>query len=169
MDILTLTPQMITHAKAIRSLAQSITDEQAHWKPNPESWSILEVLCHLYDEECLDFRVRLDIILHRPEEPWPRIDPKGWVASHQYNQRDLAEIVTSFVAERQKSLAWLKELASPDWQASCTTPWGSITAGDMFSAWVAHDLLHLRQLIELHYAYIAQAVQPHELVYAGEW
>jgi hypothetical protein len=169
MNILSLTTQMQTHAEAVRSLAQGISDEQALWKPDAESWSILEVFCHLYDEECLDFRVRLDIILHRPDEPWPRIDPKGWVASHQYSQQNLQQTATNFLAERQKSLTWLTGLVSPDWQASCKTPWGSMTAGDMFSAWIAHDLLHLRQLVELHYAYLAQAVQPHTVMYAGEW
>ena len=169
MNILTYTSQLQTHADAIRSLAQNISDEQAHWKPDPESWSVLEVLCHLYDEECFDFRVRLDIILHHPEEPWPPIDPKGWVASHQYSQRHLAQTVVNFLAERQKSLAWLQELESPDWQSSCKTPWGSMTAGDMFAAWVAHDLLHLRELVVLHYAYIARTVERHTVIYAGEW
>jgi hypothetical protein len=169
MNTTALISQIQTHAEAICRLAQGLPDEHAHWKPVPESWSILEVLCHLYDEECLDFRVRLDIILHHPEEPWPSIDPKGWVASHQYSQCDLAQTVANFLAERQKSLAWLKGLESPDWQASYKTPWGSMTAGDMFAAWVAHDLLHLRQLVELHYAYTAQAVHPHAIMYAGEW
>ena len=168
-DFSTLTSQMQTHAEAIRHMAQSISDEQAHWKPAPDSWSILEVLCHLYDEECLDFRVRLDIILHHPDDAWPPIDPKGWVASHQYGQHDLVQTVADFLTERQKSLAWLAGLASPDWQASSRTPWGSMTAGDMFAAWVEHDLLHLRQLVELHYLYTAQAVQPYTVMYAGEW
>ncbi len=89
--------------------------------------------------------------------------------SHQYAQRDLAQTVSAYIGERQKSLVWLKGLSSPDWQAFCKTPWGSMTAGDMFTSWVAHDVLHLRQLVELHYAYTAQAVQPYRLVYAGEW
>lgn len=169
MNIDTFITLMQFHAEAIRSLATGISDEQAHWKPDPDSWSILEVLCHLYDEERQDFRLRLDIILHRPGEGWPPIDPKGWVTSRQYNQQNLSKTVTNFMAEREQSLVWLKSLASPDWQAPYQTPWGTMTAGDMFSAWVAHDVLHLRQLVELHYAYIAQAVQPHKLAYAGEW
>lgn len=168
-NLITFSTLMQSHAEAIRNLAQNITDEQAHWRPNPDSWSILEVLCHLYDEECLDFRVRLDLILHHPGDAWPPIDPKGWVATHHYDQRDQAQTVSSFLVEREKSLTWLKTLESPDWQISCKTPWGSMTAGDMFSAWVAHDLLHLRQLVELHYEYHAQVVKPYAVTYAGEW
>jgi len=169
MNIDDLTTFMQTHSEAIRNLVQGISDEQAHWKPDPDSWSILEVLCHLYDEERMDFRVYLDIILHRPGEVWPAIDPKGWVISHQYHQRDLAQTVNNFLAEREKSLVWLKGLVSPDLQAVYNAPWGSMTAGNMFAAWVAHDLLHLRQLVELHYKYTTQFVQPYSVLYAGGW
>jgi hypothetical protein len=39
----------------------------------------------------------------------------------------------------------------------------------MLMAWVAHDLLHLRQLIELRYAYLQQQAQPYQIAYAGQW
>jgi hypothetical protein len=44
-----------------------------------------------------------------------------------------------------------------------------MTAGDMFGAWVAHDLLHFRQLVELFWAYTTHRLEPHEVGYAGEW
>ncbi len=49
----------------IRALLNDIGQEQAQVKPDAESWSILEVVCHLYDEEQEDFREHLDFILHR--------------------------------------------------------------------------------------------------------
>ena len=75
---------------------------------------------HLVDEEREDFRVRVDYILHHPGLPWPPINPKGWVTERLYNQRDLVQSVDDFLKERRKSLAWLKELDDPDWQASVT-------------------------------------------------
>ena len=161
--------QMAEHAGSLHSLTLGISADQACWKPDPQSWSILEVINHLYDEERADFRVRLDIILHHPAQPWPLINPTGWVSEHLYNQRDLAQSVDDFLQERRKSLAWLRGLETPDWQASVTSPFGKLSAGDMFAAWVAHDLLHLRQLVELHWAYTLQAAQPYQLNYAGEW
>lgn len=161
--------QLSNHAETIRSLTQGISAEQAHWKPEPESWSILEVINHLYDEERQDFRVRVNIILHHPDQAWPPIDPQGWVVEHAYNQRDLAQSVENFLEERQKSIAWLKGLENPDWQTSVKVPFGQFSAGDIFSAWVAHDLLHLRQLVELHWFNLVQAAQPYRVNYAGEW
>jgi DinB superfamily len=169
MDLESFTSQMANHAATIRSLTIGISEEQFRWKPDPHNWSILEVINHLYDEECADFRVRLDIILHHPAQPWPPINPAGWVTERLYNQRDLAQSVDNFQEERRKSLAWLGGLDAPDWQASVTSPFGTLSAGDMFSAWVAHDLLHLRQLVELHWAYMRKAAQPYQINYAGEW
>ncbi len=157
------------NAGAIESLAGGISDEQARWKPDPDSWSLLEVVHHLYDEEKYDFRVRLGIILSQSGESWPPIDPAGWVIERTYNEQDLSEILGGFIYEREKSLRWLNKLESPDWTAVYQAPWGPITAGDMFVSWVAHDMLHLRQLIELHWAYNNKLVTPYKVEYAGAW
>ena len=169
MDLYLFTSQMANHAGTIHSLTLGISNSQARWKPAPESWSILEVINHMYDEEREDFRVRVDYILHHPDRSWPPINPTGWVTERTYNQRDLPQSVQSFLEERRKSLAWLKGLGSPDWQASVTVPFGRFSAGDIFAAWVAHDLLHMRQLVELHWAYLLQNAQPFQVNYAGEW
>lgn len=161
--------ELAAGAEMVSRLVAGIPPGQARFKPNPAAWSILEVICHLYDEEREDFRQRLDIMLHRPTEKWPPIDPAGWVTARKYNERDLAEMLANFVAERQKSLAWLEGLASPNWEAECPTPFGVMPAGDMLAAWVAHDQLHLRQLVELRWARVLQLVAPYEVRYAGEW
>jgi hypothetical protein len=169
MDLKFLTTQMNIHAGAIHSLTLGISDQQARWKPDLEAWSILEVINHLFDEEREDFRLRVDLILHHPGRPWPPINPQGWVTERGYNQRDLTQSVDDFLKERQKSLAWLKGLEDPDWPASVTVSFGNYSAGDIFAAWVAHDMLHLRQLIELHWALMLQAAEPYKVEYAGEW
>ena len=161
--------QMMNNTKTILNLAQGVSADQARWKPDDDSWSILEVINHLYDEEREDFRVRLDIILHHPEQPWPAIDPQGWITERRYNQRNFEESVKDFLTERDKSLFWLQELGSPKWETIYTSPFGQMSAGDMFAAWVGHDLLHIRQLVELHWAYTVRTVKPYRVDYAGEW
>lgn len=156
-------------AQVIRSLVEGVGDEQARWKPTPDAWSILEVVNHLYDEEREDFRARVDHILQRAEQAAPPIDPQGWVTQRQYNQRDLAESLDNFLVERQQSLAWLMTLSSADWGRAYQAPWGALHAGDVLAAWAAHDLLHMRQLVELHYQYGAQNVLPFSVGYAGDW
>jgi hypothetical protein len=161
--------QMADNAQRIHAFVEGISDDQARWKPAPESWSILEVVNHLLDEEREDFRVMLDLALHRPDEPRPRIDPGAWVTERGYNERDLGESLQGFLAAREESLAWLRELSSPDWEMVYEAPFGSIRAGDVFASWVAHDLLHMRQLVELHWAYTTHQLQPYKVDYAGQW
>ena len=169
MDLNHLISQMTHNARRICALAEGVSDRQARWKPALASWSILEVVNHLLDEEREDFRAHLDLALHRPGEPWPRIDPEGWVTQRGYNERDPGESLEGFLAAREESLAWLRGLASPNWEATYEAPFGRITAGDIFASWVAHDLLHMRQLVELHWAYTTLLVAPHKVDYAGSW
>lgn len=161
--------QMADNARGIRALAGGVSEEQARFKPGPDSWSILEVVNHLLDEEREDFRVFLDLVLHRPGEPRPKIAPQAWVTERGYNRRDLGESLQGFAAARETSLAWLRGLSSPDWEATYQAPWGPIRAGDVFAAWVAHDLLHMRQLVEPHWAYPQRRVAPYSTEYAGDW
>lgn len=164
-----LTHQMARQAEAIRVLAGGIPDEQARWKPEPSQWSVLEVVHHLLDEEIYDFRARLDIILHHPDQPWLPIDPQSWVTERAYNQQSPADILARFLEERRRSLAWLNSLPSPNWQVRYEAPFGQISAADMLASWMAHDLLHTRQLVELCYAYTRRLLAPARVDYAGLW
>ncbi len=134
--------RMKRNADTIQYMVRGISYEQAQWKPAPDSWSILEVINHLHDEEREDFRPRLDLILHNPNQPLQKIDPVGWVNERQYNQRGLDASLLKFMDERRESLRWLGTLQSPNWDAVYQMPWGPMTAGDMFASWITHDMLH---------------------------
>ena len=169
MEINDAAHQLRHQGEAILALAADLQDSAAQWKPNAESWSILEVLNHLVDEEILDFRRHLEYILDTPDQPWPQIDPQGWVTEKNYNQRSLEETVINFKSERERSITWLLALNNPDWESAVTRSWGKLTAGDMLASWLAHDLLHLRQLVALFYDLTARESQPYSVQYAGEW
>jgi hypothetical protein len=161
----------LTHqAEAIARLVEGVAADHARWKPAPEAWSILEVINHLYDEEIEDFRLRLQITLRDPNEAWPRIDPVGNVTARSYNTRDLGASLENFLDERTVSLEWLRSLENPDWaKAHRTTSGRMVSAGDLLISWVAHDLLHLRQLVELQYLYQRHVAPPYDVGYAGDW
>jgi hypothetical protein len=72
--------------------------------------------------------------------------------------------------KEQQSLAWLATLTTADWECEPTRRRGvQLRAGDVLAAWAAHDLLHARQLVELHYLHGALSAQPFSVEYAGEW
>jgi hypothetical protein len=173
MDI-PLTNHLIDRLKAnvrvFQSLLANVGDEQARWKPASDKWSLLEVTCHLADEERDDFRHRLDLTLHHPGEPWPPIDPPRWAIERMYNERDLAGSLDDFVRERLRSVAWLTGLDSVNPEASAEHPQlGRMTAGMLFTSWLAHDLIHIRQMTRLHYEYLTRVMSSHSPAYAGDW
>ena len=170
MNHVALIKRLELNSGAFWSLLGGVGSRQARWKPAPDQWSALEVVCHLGDEEREDFRQRLRSTLADPSEPWPAIDPGGWVSERRYLERDLAAAVEDFLEERKQSVAWLNDLSSPAWENRYAHPLlGEITAGDLLASWVAHDFLHLRQLSRLHYLYAAALAEPHSAAYAGDW
>ncbi|MBK8027500.1 MAG: DinB family protein [Chloroflexi bacterium] len=168
-DLAACIDQFSQQTQTLRSLASGISLEQARWKPDPESWSILEVVNHLADEEREDFRTRFKHILDQVEGMPPNIDPQGWITGRGYNQRDPDESLARFLAAREESLAWLRTLDNPTLDVRIETPFGGLSAGDMLMAWLAHDLLHQRQLVELRYLYLREQANPYHLGYAGDW
>ena len=165
----TLYQDLAHGAEIIRTLVLGVTQAEAQVKPTPESWSILEVICHLGDEERDDFRLRVDFTLNRPGETWPPIHPGAWVIERKYNERDLEQSLNDFLAERGKSLVFLKDLGSANWNASHMTEFGERKAGDLLGSWVAHDNLHMRQLVELRRVRLQKITSPYDIRYAGEW
>lgn len=169
MEFKTLYQELTHSTEMIRALLAGISQEDARLKPSPGRWSILEVVCHLYDEEREDFREHLDFILHRQQEEWHSIAPQAWVKLRKYNQQNFKSMQRKFFTEREKSLAWLKKLRNSDWNITYKSKWGSMRAGDMLSSWIAHDNLHIRQLVELRRVRIEKIARPHKIRYAGDW
>ncbi len=166
MNITELAGQLEATIKVIKELAR-VSVEQARWKPEPDRWSILEVINHLYDEEREDFRRRINLTLHHPGEPWPPIDPPGWPESRNYNEQDLDASIGKLAQERAESIEWLMKLDSPDWELTYEHPKiGPVRAGDLMASWVTHDFLHIRQLVRLRKAYADRLIVPYKSDYA---
>jgi hypothetical protein len=169
MDFDTLVHELEQGAEIIKTLVTGISQAEAQIKPNAGDWSILEVVGHLIDEERDDFRQRIDLTLNHPGQEWPPIHPSAWVTERAYNQRDLAQSLDEFLAERAKSLAFLKSLQNPDWTAMHRSDYGDRTAGQLLASWVAHDHLHMRQLVELRWRRVQTITAPYDIAYAGDW
>jgi len=155
-------------ADAIAALVRGLPIEAVRWKPAPERWSVLEVVCHLGDEEVLDFRARIASTLRDPAAPWPPIEPARWVVERRYNEQPAGPALARFLNERAASLSWLAAQREAKWENAYQHPQaGPLSARLMLANWMAHDLLHLRQLARLQYE--ALAARGEKLDYAGPW
>ena len=170
MDFNYCVDQLSVKALAIQYLVAGIDARQARWKPSPNDWSVLEVICHLADEEREDFRARIQHVLSGSDEPAPPIHPSAWVTERAYNERELVPSLEDYLQERQRSLEWLRGLSEVDWDTPVRhVPVPNFRAGDLLVAWVAHDILHQRQLVELKWAYGQTMYAPYNANYAGDW
>lgn len=155
--------------EAIAAMAHA-SGPDAAWKPDAGSWSVLEIVSHLCDEETDDFRARLRSTLEDPQRDWIAIDPEGWAVTRDYASRDLEGELARFRQERGASIAWLRGLDRPDWSSTRTPPrFGPIRAGDLLAAWAAHDALHLRQLSRRLHQLAQRDAGAFAPGYAGTW
>ena len=169
MEVNAFYQELQNSTEMIRALLAGVAQDEARLKPSAQSWSILEVVSHLYDEEREDFREHFDFILHRQYQKWHAIDPERWVTKRKYNEQNFAEMQKKFFVEREKSFAWLRGLQNPDWEKTYTALNRTISAGEMFACWVAHDNIHIRQLVELRRFRLEKITIPYNLEYAGDW
>jgi hypothetical protein len=156
---------------AVDALVLGISDADARWKPASGAWSMLEIVCHLADEELEDFGPRLRATVRDPAQPWAPIDPEGWARERAYNTRNLASELERLRAARAGTLAWLPHcIAGADLsRAHHHASLGPIRAGDLLAAWAAHDLLHIRQLTKRRFELVSRDAAPFSTGYAGSW
>lgn len=150
-------------------LFSGVTSEQYLWRTAPGKWNLLEIVCHLYDEEMYDFRSRVKHTLESPERELQPIDPVGWVKSRNYIEKDYNEMVQKFLKERMFSIEWLHSLPSPNWQnAYQHKEWGPLSSEMFLANWLAHDYMHIRQINNIKFLYLKEA-SGQSLQYAGDW
>ena len=169
----------MNHHKIIQELSRNKTvfkellsglDKEFYlWKPKPEKWCLLEIICHLYDEEREDFRARTKHVLETPDEPMTPIDPAAWVIDRDYIGQDFESTLEKFLKERDDSIAWLNSLQSPNWDNTYQHPKVGPLKAELFLVnWLAHDYMHIRQILNTKFGYL-QTLTDKPLDYAGNW
>ena len=169
MEAIAFTDEFRRNGKVFADLFSSLDEEQVMFRPAPGKWNLLEIVCHLLDEERLDFRARMRHIMERPDMEFEPIDPEGWVVLHKYSEREFVVVLDEFLNERKISLEWLQTLTEKDLEKKMEHKvFGTVTVKHFLSNWLAHDYLHIRQIIALKYNYLKTNTAA-DLRYAGDW
>ncbi len=161
--------QLERNLQSFQILTNSLSKEEYGFKKTPGDWSILEIICHLFDEEREDFRMRLQTVLEAPFKHPPAINPEEWVVSRKYKDQDFEDKRKAFIEERKASINYLRNLKSPNWGNYYEHPVMGKLDGDHFLRnWLAHDYLHIRQITQRKYQYL-QLLTQNNCGYAGNW
>ncbi len=151
------------------NLLKDVNEDMFIWKQNSDKWCLLEIVCHLYDEEREDFRFRTKWVLDKPNQTPPLFNPLKWVTERNYMEQNYNQVLKHFTEEREQSIQWLLSLENPKWENYFEHPKkGKLTAKFFLTNWLAHDYLHIRQIIKLKFDYLEHQSRE-KLDYAGIW
>ncbi len=170
MDAASLITNLERFPDALEAVLGRLSAADWRWRPPEGGWSALEVVGHLVDEETDDFGARLRLTLTDPALAWPSMDPEAWVVERRYQDRDPAATLRRFRDERARSVAWLRSLRSPNWDAAHAhprSPTGFFSAGDLLASWASHDPRHLVQIAKRLHAMAVRDGAPYSTTYAG--
>lgn len=146
-SLLGKTPQLL------ETLLGDLPEELLQWKPNPDRWSISEVLAHLSALES----VYADRVRRMVAEDSPRLvryDQDGAKARKEYSHGSRVENLGQFTSLRRSTAALLNSLpASAGARTGVHSELGTITLAHMLHEWASHDLGHLRKIEELYRAH----------------
>ena len=161
--------ELDNNRRVYENLLDDVPKEMISWKDDLKRWSLLEIVCHLYDVEKEDFRARVKSVLNDPTQALTPIDPVGWVKDRNYADQDYDLMVFRFLKQRKISVEWLNSLKDPPWKNSFNyASLGNMSAELFLSNWLAHDHLHFRQIVKLKFDFLKD-VSGHKLDYAGNW
>lgn len=161
--------QLESHIPIFQNLLSGVEEGMPHWRPEPAKWCLLEVVCHLVDEEKDDFRKRVRLALYPDQYELEKFDPLNWVTENDYMNQNYQSKIGEWIEERKKSMQWLRSLKGVNWNSSFEHDHlGTVSAKMMLSNWLAHDYIHIRQITQLKRAYLQQ-IGNENLKYAGRW
>lgn len=168
MELEPILARMARFPMTLEALLGGLSGDEARWRPDPEAWSIVEIVDHLVDEEQADFGPRLRAVLEGGE--LAPIDPEAAVEARSGEERELAPALDRLAELRSRSLAWLETLTDADWSRARTLPNGSsLRAGDLLASWADHDLLHLRQIAGRLHGLVARDTRFDPGYAGGNW
>jgi hypothetical protein len=127
------------------------------WRPAPDAWSLVEILCHLRDVECEVHQPRFRAMSETENPFLPGVDADEWAAPRGYFWQDGRAALADFVAARRDTLALLEHLPEDAWLREARHAFfGQTTLHELLYLVVQHDRVH-RQQVEVNLRQAASA------------
>ena len=129
-------------------LLRGLTEEEADRRPDPDRFTIREVMAHLADWEPV-FLERLTRMRTEDHPTLPGYDEGQWAVDHGYAQTNWREQAGLFAARRRDLAAFLRICASQEWGRTADRPEiGVLTVEALALLIPLHDTYHLSQIAQ---------------------
>ncbi len=117
-------------------------------RPDPERFSLREVICHLADWEGV-WLERMQRMASEESPELPGYDEGQWAIDHNYKEANAIEQINKFTEGRKALVEFLKYLASEQWERTgIHSQWGSISILSLATLVIGHDGYHTKQIVE---------------------
>jgi uncharacterized damage-inducible protein DinB len=137
----------------LQQAIDSLTEEELHFKPGLDKWSIHEIIVHLADAEMIGVH-RMKRVLAETNPMLTLYDQDGWARSLSYSELDAGQYLQLFRLLRESMLPVLKRAEEADWQRiGIHEEAGPLTLSQLLQRYVNHVRDHLAQMERVRAAY----------------
>jgi uncharacterized damage-inducible protein DinB len=135
----------------VAELLCGITDEDSVWdyRPDPERFTLREVLAHLADWEDI-WLARATRILHEDDPLLEDVDEGKVAIDNNYSAAIPSATLARYAAGREKVIALYTGLPAEAWKRTGQRPpvIGTLTLDDLLSLMYGHDGYHTGQIVD---------------------
>ncbi len=133
-------------AKKLQRLIKPLSKKQLNQRPEPDKWSVAEILAHLVDAEVVG-SWRMRVIIGSNGVPIQAFDQDVWAKTFDYAGCDPKQSLETFRTLRENNLRMLKALPKELWENyGMHSERGRETIAHLVRMFAGHDLNHLAQI-----------------------
>ena len=127
-------------------LVQGVAEDRLKQRPQPDKWSVVEIIAHLAEDELVtSWRYRQ--MIETPGCSLAGFDQDLWQRLGKYEDWSMDEALSMFRLLRQSNLRMLERLSAEEWDAfGVHAERGRITVRDLALHMTGHDQNHLEQM-----------------------
>lgn len=130
----------------LAKLIAGVARERLKTRPQPDKWSVAEILAHLAEDEIATAWRYRQMVEHSGIE-LSGFDQDLWARIGNYAARDPQESLALFRLLRDANLAFLSGLSAEQWECfGIHAERGRITVRDLAAHMAGHDANHLEQI-----------------------
>ncbi len=130
------------------SLLTGISEAELDNRPDPERFTLREVVAHMADWEGI-WLERMVAMRDLDNPALPSYDEGQWAIDHDYAHADMTQELAKFRSAREKTVAFLETLSGEQWERpGVHSEMRSITIGALAALVLGHDGYHQRQIVE---------------------
>jgi uncharacterized damage-inducible protein DinB len=132
----------------LERLLDGMTDPEADRRPDPERFTLREVIAHLADWEPI-WHERLKAIAEQNDPFLPSYDEGQYAIDHDYAHSVLSEQLAKFRAGREALARYVASVSVEAWSRTGRhSEMGPITFAELVTLVIGHDGYHFRQVVE---------------------